>query len=108
MRNLPRRLESSDVTLYMIALGRGVSQEYLRKIMVRLTTTTGGRAIFTESIDELQGAFAELLDELSHQYLLGYQPTKTQRDDAWRSISVKVNGYSDVRARQGYRAVPQK
>jgi VWFA-related protein len=108
LQDVARRLESSDVTLYMIAQGRGVSQEYLRKIMTRLTATTGGRAIFTESIDELHTAFAELLDELSHQYLLGYQPTNTKRDDAWRAITVKVQGYSDVRARQGYRAVPQK
>jgi VWFA-related protein len=76
--------------------------------MVRLTTTTGGRAIFTTSVDELQGAFAELLDELSHQYLLGYQPTKNKRDDSWRAITVQVDGYSDVRARLGYRALSQK
>jgi VWFA-related protein len=108
LQDVERRLESSDVTLYMIALGRGISQDYLRKVMTRLTTPTGGRALFTNSVDDLNGAFAELLDELSHQYLLGYQPTNAKRDDTWREITVRVDGYSNVRARQGYRAVPQK
>ena len=81
--DVERRLQASDVTLYMIGQGRGVTQESLKRIMERLSVPTGGRA-FTDSIDELHGAFAELLDELSNQYLLGYQSTNTKRDDTWR------------------------
>ena len=69
--DVERRLQSSDVTLYMIGQGRGVTMEPLRKIMERLSMPTGGRALFTDSIDELHAAFADLLDELSNQYLLG-------------------------------------
>jgi VWFA-related protein len=108
LQDVERRLQTSDVTLYMIGQGRGVSQDYLKKVMQRLTAPTGGRAMFTNSMDELQRAFEELLDELSNQYLLGYEPTNTTRDDRWRQIVVKADGYPDVRARQGYRAVPQK
>jgi VWFA-related protein len=108
LRDVERRLQTSDVTLYMIAQGRGVSHEYLRKIMQQLTTPTGGRAFYTDSVDELQGAFEELLDELSNQYLLGYQPTNTRRDDKWREIRIEVDGYRNVRARAGYVAVPRK
>ena len=50
----------------------------------------------------------ELLDELSNQYLLGYQPTNPKRDDTWREIRVQVDGHPNVRARQGYRAAPLK
>jgi VWFA-related protein len=106
--DVERRLQTSDVTLYMIGQGRGVSQEYLRKVMLQLTSPTGGRSFFTESIDELQNAFDELLDELSNQYLIGYQPTNTRRDDKWREIKVVVDGYPNVRARQGYRVLPTK
>ena len=77
-------LQSSDVTLYMIGQGRGVTMEPLKRVMERLSQPTGGRALFTDSLDELHAAFAELLDELSNQYLLGYQSTNTKRDDAWR------------------------
>jgi VWFA-related protein len=108
IQDVERWLESSDVTIYMIGQGRGVTQDYLKKIMERLTTKTGGRAFFTDSIDELKGTFKDLLDELSNQYLVGYQPTNTKRDSKWREIRVAVDGYPNVRARQGYRAVPLK
>jgi VWFA-related protein len=103
-----RRLQSSDVTLYMIGQGRGVTLDQLKRVMERLAEPTGGRAFFTDSIDELHDAFTELLDELSNQYLLGYTSTNTKRDEAWRRIKVDVDGQHDVRARQGYRAVAPK
>ena len=106
--DVERRLQTSDVTLYMIGQGRGVSQEYLRKVMLQLTSPTGGRSFFTESIDELQSAFDELLDELSNQYLVGYQPSNIKRDDKWREIKIVVDGYTNVRARQGYRVLPTR
>lgn len=106
LEDVERRLQSSDVTLYLIGQGRGVTQDYLKKVMERLATPTGGRVLAMESIDDLQVAFADLLEELSNQYLFGYQPTNTTRDDAWREIRVEVEGFSGVRARQGYRTVP--
>jgi Ca-activated chloride channel family protein len=108
INDVERRLQASDVTLYMIGQGRGVTMEPLKKIMERLSVPTGGRALFTDSIDELHAAFADLLDELSNQYLLGYQSTNSKRDDAWRKIKVEVDGHRDVRARQGYRAIAGK
>lgn len=108
INDVERRLQSSDVTLYMIAQGRGVTMDSLKRIMERLSLPTGGRALFTDSIDELHTAFADLLDELSNQYLLGYQSTNSRRDDAWRKIRVDVDGHHDVRARQGYRALAGK
>ncbi len=108
LNDVERRLQASDVTLYMIAQGRGVSQEYLKKTMQRLTVPTGGRTFTTDSVDQLHGAFEELLDELSNQYLLGYQPSNAARDDTWREIKVEVEGHPHVRARQGYRAAPYK
>ncbi len=106
--DVERRLQASDVTLYMIGQGRGVQVAALKSIMQRLVEPTGGRALFTDSIDELHLAFADLLEELSNQYLLGYESTNTRRDDTFRKISVQVDGQGRVRARQGYRAVAPK
>ena len=108
INDVERRLQSSDVTLYMIGQGRGVTLEPLKKIMERLSVPTGGRALFTDSVDELHTAFADLLDELSNQYLIGYQSSNSKRDDAWRKIKIDVDGHRDVRARQGYRALAGK
>jgi len=101
--DVERRLQSSDLTLYMIGQGRGLTLESLKKIMERLAVPSGGRAFFTENVDTLHEAFADLLDELSNQYLLGYASTNSKRDDSWRRIKVEVDGHNDVRARQGYR-----
>jgi Ca-activated chloride channel family protein len=106
--DVERRLQSSDLTLYLIGQGRGVTLESLKRVMVRLATPSGGRAFFTEDADALHEAFADLLDELSNQYLLGYASTNSKRDDTWRRIKVDVDGHHDVRARQGYRAVAVK
>ena len=108
INDVERRMQSSDVTLYMIGQGRGVTMDSLKKVMERLSAPTGGRAIFTDSLDELHTAFADLLDELSNQYLLGYQSSNNRRDDAWRRIRVDVDGHHEVRARQGYRALAGK
>ena len=53
--DVERRLQASDVTLYMIGQGRGVTHDYLRKVMQRLTGPTGGRAFTTDNVDALQG-----------------------------------------------------
>jgi Ca-activated chloride channel family protein len=108
LADVEQRLEASDVTLYMIGQGRGITLDSLKKILERLSKPTGGRALFTDSIDELHDAFNNLLDELSNQYLLGYPPTNDARDNTIRRIKVIVDGQYQVRARQSYRAAPAK
>jgi VWFA-related protein len=106
--DVERRLQASDVTLYMIGQGRGITMDALKRIMERLATPTGGRALFTDSVEELHGAFGDLLDELSNQYLLGYASSNNRRDDVWRRIRVDVDGHHEVRSRQGYRVTATK
>lgn len=101
--DVERGLQGSDVTLYMIGQGRGVTQDRLKAVMARLSRPTGGRALFSENIETLRATFAELLDELSNQYLLSYAPAGARRGETWRSIKVEVNGHSEIRARLGYR-----
>lgn len=106
--DVEQRLQSSDANLYMIGQGRGVTLDPLKRIMERLSKPTGGRALFTESINELHDAFDNLLEELSQQYLLGYPPVHNVRDDTFRRIKVTVDGGYQVRARNGYSASAHK
>lgn len=103
-----RRLEASDMTLYMIGQGRGTKMESLKKVMNRLSAASGGRALMTEKPEELRGAFSELLQELSNQYLLGYTPTNAKHDGTLRRLSVEVEGHKQIRAREAYRAPAPK
>jgi VWFA-related protein len=108
LAEVERRLEGSDATLYMIGQGRGTSAESLKRLMERLSEPTGGRALFTDRLDELSSAFQSLLEELRHQYLLGYQSSNSAKDGTWREIKVEVAGPGRVRARRGYRAVLER
>jgi VWFA-related protein len=76
--------------------------------MERLAGATGGRAFETEKIDELRVAFEAMLDELSHQYLIGYAPTNAKHDGTLRRLRVDVDGKFQVRAREAYRAPAAK
>ena len=99
-----RRLEASDVTLYVIGQGRGTKMDKLKKVMNQLAGASGGRALITEKIDELRSAFGDLLQELSNQYLLAYTPTNGRHDGTLLRLKVEVHGHHQIRAREAYRA----
>jgi len=97
------RLEASDVVLYPIGQGRAFVAKPLKGVLERLAQKTGGRAFF-ENVEQLDGVFGSILEELSNQYLLGYVPKDSKRDGAWRTVRVEVSDKNlKVRARQGYR-----
>ena len=98
-------MRANDATLFMVALGRGVKEAQLKTGIERLVELSGGRALFVERSEQLDEPFAEILDELSHQYIVGYESSNPKRNGSWRDVKVEVPGtkYS-VRARQGYRA----
>ena len=98
-------VRGSDTTLFMIGLGRGTQIEDLRRNIERLADLSGGRTLFVDRVERLDEPFSEILEELSNQYLLGFESTNPARNGAWRALAVDVpgTGYS-VRARQGYRA----
>jgi VWFA-related protein len=102
-----RKLESSDVVLYPIGQGRAFVAKPLKAVLERLAQVTGGRAFF-ESIEQLDGVYGSVLQELSNQYLLGYVPRNAERDGKWRAVRVEVSDKKlQVRARQGYRLMPK-
>ncbi len=103
--NVEAAMRASDATLFMVALGRGAREAQLRSGIQRLVTLSGGRGLFVERSDMLEGAFADIVEELSNQYLIGYQSTNDTRDGAWREIAIDLpRAGHTVRARQGYRA----
>jgi Ca-activated chloride channel family protein len=98
-----RALRGSDATLFMVGLGRGREQVNLRETMEALVEPTGGKALFAETPSELGVTFTELLNELTHQYLIGYESSNPARDGGWRKVDVELPRTSyRVRARQGY------
>jgi len=108
------RAEREDVMVYGVGVqSRGTpSGGSLRDALVAnlpdpglgtVALETGGGYLELRSRDDLGAVFARVLDELHHQYLLGFSPAK--RDGKEHKIEVKV-GVKDakVRARKAYRA----
>jgi Ca-activated chloride channel family protein len=101
-----RRVESSDSLLYLIGLGQAARVPALRQVLERFARVSGGRVFFADTADQLDDPFAQIVEELSNQYLIGYEPKDDRKDGTWRAIRVEVdNPEYHVRARQGYRAV---
>jgi Ca-activated chloride channel homolog len=103
------RSEASDATIYMIGQGRALKATALQQLMRQLAAGTGGRAFFSDEAARLETIFREIIDDLRHQYLLGYPAPDAARAGDLRRIRVEVPGHGyDVRARQSYRLARQK
>jgi Ca-activated chloride channel family protein len=69
----------------------------------QFATQTGGRAFFPEKVEDLHGVYAQIADELSSQYTIGYTSKNHRRDGAWRKIIVRVSRPNVTpRTKQGY------
>ena len=70
-----------------------------------LTRATGGRLYRPHSFAALDRVYAEIADELRHQYALYYTPTAPARDGRFRRVRVEVTGRGyEVTTRIGYYA----
>jgi VWFA-related protein len=108
IEDVQRRIERSATPVYVIAQGRGMREATLKKGLDRIAGVSGGRSFYTDTIEELDGVFSEIAEDLASQYLLAYAPTRMADDGSWRTIRVEVAGRRyTVRARQGYRARTQ-
>ena len=96
------RARKSDVMIYPIAIGR-VRPE----LFAQLASLTGGRSFQPKTPAELDLTMRTIANELHHQYLLGYTPSKpiVAGEEQWRTIVVRVKRPDvTVRARDGYLA----
>lgn len=96
--------EASDATIYAIGQGRAVRTQELQRVLNKFASTSGGRAFFTENVEQLDRFFQEILDDLSNQYLISYSYPDQERDGQWHRVRLEVGkGQYQVRVRPGYR-----
>jgi Ca-activated chloride channel family protein len=66
---------------------------------------SGGRFIATPGGPALRDAFANIADELGHQYTIAFRPLNQTRDGKWHKLEVKTSRADlMVRSRKAYRA----
>lgn len=87
-----------------LRLGLAALKESERNLE-QLTAATGGRLYKPASFNDLERTYAEVADELRHQYTLYYSPLNTKRDGKFRRVRVETTVPShQVAARIGYYA----
>jgi VWFA-related protein len=103
--------QQSDIIIYSVAIiDRSFYFGYTMgfsgdSALRKLSEDTGGRVIEVNRAKDTGAAFEQIANELRTQYLLGYTPTNTKLDGAYRRIQVKVRqGDCKVQTRRGYYA----
>ena len=97
----------SETSIYTIALrGSDSSTRGFREaefVMRQLAQETGGRAFFPAKIEDLNGVYVQIADELASQYTLGYTSKNPRTDGAFRRIVVQVaRANVTARTKKGY------
>jgi Ca-activated chloride channel family protein len=84
----------------------GMDERVNADALRQITDDSGGRTEIVRTARDLDPATANIADELSKQYSLGY-PATGKNDGRWHTITVEVQGGRyHVRARRGYVATP--
>jgi Ca-activated chloride channel family protein len=80
---------------------KGNDREYSE--LEKAVRESGGRILEINRIEELEGAFRNILQELRQQYALGYYPTSSKGDGTWHKVQVTLkSGGGRVHTREGY------
>lgn len=99
----------SETAIYAIALrGNDVQAKGFREaefVMRTLAQETGGRAFFPARIEDLNGVYSQIADELASQYTIGYVSANLRRDGAFRRLVVQTSRANITpRTKKGYYA----
>lgn len=80
--------------------------ENARKTLALLAEESGGVYYTARKVEDLEGVYEQVLNDLGEVYSLGYRPTSEKRDGSWHAVKIEINGRPDlsVRARPGYYA----
>lgn len=111
------RVEESDVLIYPIYLDTEyemvvrqrrespLSYVVARRQLQALAENSAGTLYRADTVEDLEGVYQKIADELRTIYSLAYSPQNATRDGRWRTIRVKVlRPGVRVKARRGYYA----
>jgi Ca-activated chloride channel family protein len=108
-------VRQAQVPVYVLGMSTGDPFEITREgqkiyryadVLNLLATTTGGRYYSISGSEGLQEALAAILDDLRHQYVLGF--ATGEGPSRWRPLRVEVKGSANrtVVFRRGYKGSP--
>jgi Ca-activated chloride channel family protein len=104
--NLAKR---SETVIYAIGLRHNDQSRRDFKeaefVLRQLSTETGGRVFYPNTVAELPKIYDQIAQELASQYAIGYTSKNQLRNGAWRRLTVRIAKPGlTARTRQGYYA----
>lgn len=80
--------------------------ENARKTLALLADESGGLYYKAKKIEDLEGVYGQVIEDLGKVYSLGYKPTNDKRDGRWRTVKIQLPHRPDLsaRTRPGYYA----
>ncbi|HUS11071.1 MAG TPA: VWA domain-containing protein [Pyrinomonadaceae bacterium] len=91
------KLQIDDLKMGLQALDQS------EQMLAQLTEATGGRLYKPKNFDALEATYAEVAEELRHQYALYYTPQNKTRDGGFRRVRVEATNPSyQTHTRIGY------
>ncbi|HZS44566.1 MAG TPA: VWA domain-containing protein [Blastocatellia bacterium] len=99
------------ILIYPIGIGDNFRfGEVDHKVLEDLARSTGGQAYFPKDETDLHNAFKQIQEELSSQYIVGYEPKNIAKDGTFRKVEIRLKGNQNwqVVHRSGYFAGDEK
>jgi VWFA-related protein len=90
---------------YLGGLGHRM-YENARNTLAMLALESGGLYYSARKVEDLNGVYEQVIDDLSKVYSLGYRSTNQKRDGSWRAVTIETPGHAELktRVRPGYYA----
>jgi Ca-activated chloride channel family protein len=97
----------AEAVIYAISTNRTRERIAGDKVLRRFARETGGLVFHPSRVRDLQQSFADIANELRHQYFILYSPTEFVTDGSFHKVRIKARARGKtalVRARRGYYA----
>lgn len=105
---------TASVPIYVVGLSAGRTDSSKKgtvpenlQILQSYSTETGGMLFAVQDPDDLKEAAAQILEDLRHQYVIGYSPQVAVWDGRFRRVRLELlRRRAEIRTRTGYFANP--
>ena len=80
----------SRVAVYSVGLLSVSGGLKAEESLIRISDASGGRAFFPSTVEEARTTMDRVARDLREQYTLGYFPTNSLHNGAWRSVRIEI------------------
>jgi VWFA-related protein len=102
------KAQTSNAVIYTIALIEPDARDANPQLLKELSLASGGESYRPKDSEGIAEVLDKISQDIRHTYTIGYTPTNTSRDGAYRTVRVVVTAPPGrpliVRSRTGYRA----